>query len=118
MSLACIIYHQFNSLFPFIFQAAKAADAARKKNERGGGIGVPDAGIDDDDILALSAVSPGVSFAKACVTCWQAIDAANGRASGGAAAPVARAASNPWERDRKDALKEALKAKVRVQSAC
>jgi hypothetical protein len=38
-------------------QAAKAAEAARKKKERGSGtISVPDAGIDDDDILALSAV--------------------------------------------------------------
>jgi hypothetical protein len=82
--------------------------------ERGRGIGVPDAGIDDDDILALSAVSienPLIVYCKR-VTHGKAIDAANGRMSGGAAAPVARAAANPWERDRKEALKEALKAKV------
>ena len=72
--------HQFNSLlFLFlIFQAAKAAEAALKKKERGGGIGVPDVDVDDDDILALSAVSLRVLslrvlslrvlFAKACVT--------------------------------------------------
>ncbi len=67
--------HQFNSLFFsfLIFQAAKAAEAALKKKERGGGIGVPDVDVDDDDILALSAVSLRVLslrvlFAKACVT--------------------------------------------------
>ena len=42
----------------------------------------------------------------------QAIDAANGRVAGGAAASAARAAVNPWENERRDALKEALKAKV------
>ena len=38
-------------------EEAEEMKAARKKKERGSGtISVPDAGIDDDDILALSAV--------------------------------------------------------------
>ena len=45
-------------------------------------------------------------------TILQAIDAANGRVAGGSAAVSAKGAPNPWEGDRKEALKEALRAKV------
>lgn len=41
----------------FFVQAAKTSEAARRKQGRGGTVGVPDANIDADDILALSAVS-------------------------------------------------------------
>ncbi len=47
------------------------------------------------------------------LTQGQAIDAANGRVAGAAAAPAVQAAINPWANDHRDALKEALKAKVR-----
>jgi ribosomal protein L18 len=95
-------------------QAAKAAEAARKKQQKGGGaVRVPDSAADEDDILAISAVRPRFSLRRVTShAIAQAIDAANGRVAGGAAAPSARAVVNPWENERRDALKEALKAKV------
>ena len=48
------------------------------------------------------------------MTLDQAIDAANGRVAGAAVGGGVRAAVNPWEGDRRDALKDALKAKVRA----
>jgi hypothetical protein len=66
----CLCQSSIQYLIVLAYQAAKAVEAARKKKERGGAIGVPDTGIDDDDILALSAVSADLLLSKSISHAW------------------------------------------------